>query len=115
MVYSKRVPIYKDTILGVKGDDYQFSSLMKNGHIDLIEASVKGIAMVTPAIKKGVLFMDFLDKRQPSNAIQARVVDWISGNYNYKMGVGKIKRIGGSIYQKEQHAMSFKPRNITGA
>jgi arsenite oxidase large subunit len=115
MVYSKRVPAYKDTILGVKGDDYQFSSLLKNGHIELLKASVTGIAIVTPAIKKGVLYMDFLDKRQPSNSMQARVVDWISGNYNYKIGVGKIKRLGGSIYQKEQHSMSFKPRNITGA
>tara|TARA_Y100000031_G_scaffold153185_1_gene197886 strand:- start:626 stop:3292 length:2667 start_codon:yes stop_codon:yes gene_type:complete len=112
MVYSERVPSQKHTILGVKGDDFQFSSLMKNGHIELSKGAVTAIAMVTPAIKKGVLFMNFLDKRQPSNAIQARVVDWISGNYNYKMGVGKIVRLGSSAYQKDQHSFSFAPRNI---
>ncbi len=113
MIWSDRVPAQKDTILGVKGSDFQFSSLLKNGHIELLKGSVKAIAMVTPAIKEGVLFMDFLDKRQPSNAIQSRVVDQISGNYNYKMGVGKIKKIGGSKYQKEFGEMTFAPRNIT--
>ncbi len=113
MVYSNRVPAHKNTILGVRGNDFQFASLMKNGHIELSKGAVTGIAIVTPAIKKGVLFMNFLDKRQPSNAVQARVVDWISGNYNYKMGVGKIVRLGGSAYQKDQHSFSFAPRNIT--
>ena len=69
--------------------------------------------MVTTGIKKGVLYGSFLDKRQPANALQARVVDWISGNYNYKMGVGKIKKIGPSAYQKDFHSFSFAPRNIT--
>ena len=86
---------------------------MERGQIELSKGAVTAIAMVTPAIKKGVLFMNFLDKRQPSNAIQARVVDQISGNYNYKMGVGKIVRLGGSAYQKDQHSFSFAPRNIT--
>jgi len=113
MVYSERVAAQKETILGVKGDDYQFSSLMERGQIELSKGAVTAIAMVTPAIKKGVLFMNFLDKRQPSNAIQARVVDQISGNYNFKMGVGKIVRLGGSAYQKDQHSFSFAPRNIT--
>ena len=113
MVYSERVAAQKETILGVKGDDFQFSSLMERGQIELSKGAVTAIAMVTPAIKKGVLFMNFLDKRQPSNAIQARVVDQISGNYNYKMGVGKIVRLGGSAYQKDQHSFSFAPRNIT--
>ncbi len=112
MIYSNRVPVHKDTILGVKGNDFQFASLLKNGHIKLDKGSVTGIAFVTPAIKKGVLYSNFLDKRQPSNAIQARVVDWISGNYNYKMGVGKIVRLGGSVYQRDLHSFSFAPRNI---
>lgn len=112
LLFSNRVAVFKDTILGVKDNDFQFSSLLKNGHIELQKASLTGIAMVTPAIKKGVVYGSFLDKRQPGNALQARVVDWISGNYNYKIGVGKIKRLGGSIYQRDFHSMSFAPRNI---
>ncbi len=113
MMYSSRVPEFKDTILGVHGNDFQFSSLLKNGHIGLMEAAVTAIAMVTPAVKRGVMFAYFLDKRQPSNALQGRVVDWISGNYNYKMGVAKVKKLSGSIYQRDMRAMSFAPRNIT--
>ncbi len=40
------------------------------------------------------------------------MVDNISGNYNYKLGVGKVKKIGESPYKKEFRRMSFAPRNI---
>lgn len=112
LMYSDRVPVFKDTILGVGGSDFQFTDLMKNGHIELHKASVKAIAMVTPAVKKGVLYSNFLDMRQPSNNMQARVVDNISGNYNYKMGVSKIKKLGESKYKKDFRSMSFAPRNV---
>lgn len=113
LLYSDRVPIFKDTILGVHGSDFQFSSLLKKGHIELQKGSVEVIAMVTPAIKKGVMFSNFLDKRYPSNNLQGRVVDNISGNYNYKMGVAKVKKLRASEYKKDMRFMSFTPRNIT--
>ena len=50
---------------------------------------------------------------QPANALQGRVVDWISGNYNYKMGVAKLKVIGESPYKHTFRSMSFAPRDIT--
>ena len=113
MIYCDRVPVHKDTLLGIEASDFQFTSLLEKGHIELQTAGITAIAMVTTGIKKGVLYGSFLDKRQPANALQARVVDWISGNYNYKMGVGKIKKIGPSAYQKDFHSFSFAPRNIT--
>ena len=112
MLYSDRVPGHMETILGIHGDDFQFSTLMKNGFIKLTKAAVTGVAMVTPAIKKGVMYTSFLDTRQPSNALMPRVVDQISGNYNYKLGVARIKKIGDSPYKKEFRTMSFAPRNI---
>ncbi|MDH5752794.1 MAG: arsenate reductase (azurin) large subunit [Deltaproteobacteria bacterium] len=113
LVYNERVPVFKDTILGVEGSDFEFSSILKNKHVELQKGSAKAVAIVTPAIKKGVMFSNFLDKRNPSNALQGRVVDWISGNYNYKMGVAKIKKIGASKYKNDMRFMSFAPRNIT--
>lgn len=112
MMYSDRVPNFKDTILGVGGDDFQFSSLMKKGHVELSKAAVTAVALVTPAVKKGVMYANMLDMRQPSNALTARVVDQISGNYNYKMGVAKVKKLGESKYKTEFRSMSFAPRNI---
>ena len=70
------------------------------------------VAIVTPAIKKGVGFMDFLHTRQPANALTGRVVDQISGNYNYKMGVGQVRRLGESPYKRQYRSMSFARRDI---
>jgi len=58
------------------------------------------------------MYSNMLDPRQPSNALTARVVDHISGNYNYKMGVAKVKKLGESKYKTEFWSMSFAPQNI---
>ena len=112
MIYSDRVPAQKATILGVEPDDFQFSKLMENGHIELSSAAITAVAMVTPAIKKGVLYTDFLHTRSPGNALAGRVVDWISGNYNYKMGIGRIRKMGVSPYKNTFRSMSFARRDI---
>ena len=112
MLHSDRVPSLKETALGIEGDDYSFSGQMRNGNVELSEAAVTAVAMVTRAIKKGVLYMDFLHTSQPANALEGRVVDWISGNYNYKMGVAKITKIGESPYKHTFRSMSFAPRDI---
>lgn len=70
------------------------------------------MAIVTPAVKRGMLYANMIDMRQPSNSLTARVVDNISGNYNYKMGVARIKKLGESKYKKEFRSFSFAPRNI---
>ncbi len=102
----------KNTILGVEGDDYSFSGQMKNGNVELSKAAVTGVAMVTRHIKKGMMYMDFLHTSQPANSLEGRIVDWISGNYNYKIGVARIKKIGESPYKHTFRSMSFAPRDI---
>ena len=111
MLFSDRVAAFKNTILGVHGDDFQFSTLMENGHIEL-RSCVTAVALVTPVVKQGVMYANMLDMRQPANSLSARVVDQISGNYNYKMGVAKVQRLGESKYKQEFRSMSFAPRNI---
>ena len=44
--------------------------------------------------------------------LQGRVPDQISGNYNYKMSVTRVKKVGESKYKKEFTHMSFAPRNV---
>ena len=107
------MPSLKETTLGVESADYSFSGQMKAGNVELTRAAVTGVAMVTRHIKKGIIYMDFLHTSQPANALQGRVVDWISGNYNYKMGVAKVKKIGESPYKHTFRSMSFAPRDIT--
>ncbi len=113
MVYSDRVPSLKETIVGVHGKDYSFSGQMEAGNVELTKAAVTGVAHVTRHIKKGVLYMDFLHTAQPANSLEGRVVDWVSGNYNYKLGVAKVKKIGESPYKTSFRSMSFAPRDIT--
>ena len=112
LVYSDRVPVHKDTVHGVGGNDFQFTELKKKGHIVLEKGAYEAVALVSTVIKQGVLYADALNTEQPSNAVQARVVDNISGNYNYKLGSAKIKKIGESEFKNEFEHMSFVPRNI---
>ncbi|MEL6775472.1 MAG: hypothetical protein AAFP23_11945, partial [Pseudomonadota bacterium] len=85
---------------------------LRNGHIELTRASITAVAIVTPAVKQGVGYMDFLHTAQPANALAGRVVDWISGNYNYKMGVGMVRKMGESQYKHTFRSMSFARRDI---
>lgn len=111
-VYSDRIPVQTDTIVGVEGSDFDFASLLKNGHIELTKASITAVAIVTPAVKENMGYMDFLHTAQPANALTGRVVDWISGNYNYKMGVGQVRKMGESPYKSQFRSMSFARRDI---
>ncbi|WP_299737311.1 arsenate reductase (azurin) large subunit [uncultured Roseobacter sp.] len=111
-VYSDRIPVQTDTIIGVEGSDFDFAELLKNGHIELTKASITAVAIVTPAVKENLGYMDFLHTSQPANALSGRVVDWISGNYNYKIGVGKLRKMGESPYKSQFRSMSFARRDI---
>jgi len=95
----------------VKG--LQFSDLLKKGHIKLSSASISATAIVTPATKQGVIYANFHDMKQAVNALTSSIPDNISGNYNYKMGVAKIKKVGKSEFKDDLRTMSFAPRNIS--
>ncbi len=113
MMYNERVPTFKDTILGVYKNHLQFDTLMKEGHIELGKGAVTAVAIVTPAIKKGVLFTNFLNMWQPTNSLQGAVVDIITGNYNYKLGIAKVRKLGESKYKSTFNSLSFVPRNLS--
>lgn len=111
-VFSDRIPVQKNTIIGVEASDFDFATLLNSGHVELTRASITAVAIVTPAVKENLGYMDFLHTAQPANALAGRVVDWISGNYNYKMGVGKVRKMGESPYKRQFRSMSFARRDI---
>ena len=55
MMFSDRVAAHKDTIIAVHNDHFQFSELMKLGHIELSKAAVTAVAIVIPHVKKCVM------------------------------------------------------------
>lgn len=111
-VFSDRIPVQKDFNLGVKSDDMWFSGLMKRGHIDVVSGEYKAVAMLTTAVKKGVLFSNFLDKREPSNSVAPRVPDPMTQNYRFKVASGNVEKIGESEYKSTFAQMSFKRRDV---
>ena len=112
MIESHRVPVQKDFNLGVKSDDMWFSGLMKRGHIKLVSGQFSAVAIVTPAIKPGVVYTNFLRMDSPANTITPRVVDPLSMNYRFKVASAKVKRIGESPFKHRFSQMSFKRRDI---
>ncbi|MFQ5625799.1 MAG: molybdopterin dinucleotide binding domain-containing protein, partial [Methyloligellaceae bacterium] len=111
-IESKRVPVQTDTNLGVKSGEMWFSGLMKRGHIKLESGQFTAVALVTPAVKKGVAFTEFNKENQPANVIAPRVPDPITQNYRFKMATAKIRKIGESPYKHRFDQMSLKRRDI---
>ena len=112
LAWNDKVPTWKDSNMGTNANDTKFGELMKRGHIKLTKASVTAVAIVTPAVKKGVSFMYFLHPSQPANSLAPKVVDPLTNQYHYKLGVGKVKKIGESPYKKDFRTMTFARRDI---
>jgi arsenite oxidase large subunit len=109
---SERIPVQKGGFIAETTSDASFSGLLKNGHIELTSARVEAVAIVTPAVRKGVSFMFFLHSKDPANSLVARVPDPITSNYRYKLGIGKVSKLGESEYKHSFTQMSFAPRTI---
>ncbi|MBI4512212.1 MAG: arsenate reductase (azurin) large subunit [Deltaproteobacteria bacterium] len=111
-VSCDRVPVQTGGFVGVKSKDLSFTELMKNGHIRLDRAEVDAVAVVMPVPRKGVAFMYFLDPRAAANSLTPRVPDPMTDNYRFKLGVGRITKIGESPHKHSFAQMTFKSREI---
>ena len=109
---SERVPVQTGGFIAPEVEDLTFSRLLEAGHIEFTTGSVSAVAVVTPAVRRGVSFMYFLDPNHPANSLVPRVPDPISNNYRFKLGVGRVKKIGESPYKDSFASMSFAPRTI---
>ncbi|MBI2379587.1 MAG: arsenate reductase (azurin) large subunit [Gammaproteobacteria bacterium] len=89
-----------------------FSALQKAGHIKHIHGDFRAVALVTDAIRPGVAFTYFLDTENPGNSLAPRVLDPVSQRYRFKLGVGRLKKLGESEYKNDFTRMSLAPRHI---
>lgn len=112
VIASDRVPVQKNIKIAVKSDDMWFSELMKRKQIEIVSGQFEAVAIVTDAIKKGVMFTNYLDKRNPANSITPRVPDPLSMNYRFKISSGSVRKIGETAYKHNFSQMSFKQRNL---
>ena len=95
----------------MRGDN-SFTGLMKNGHIRMSKASISAVAIVTPAVKKGVMAALKMDMSNSVNDLIPRVTDPFSNHYRFMLAVAKVKKIGESPYKRSFEAMSFARRDI---
>ena len=85
---------------------------MRDGHIRIGKGSFQAVAILTDAVKRGVTFTNALWMSQPANAVVPRVTDPITNHYRFKLGKGRVRKIGESPYKSSLENMSFLPRTI---
>lgn len=96
----------------VKSAEFSFTWLMENGHIRVGSGEVEAVAIVTEAVFPGLLFTNFLHPSSPANSLVHRVPDPITNRYRFKLGKGKIERLGESPYKNSFDKMSFAPQDV---
>ena len=96
---------------GVDDSDLSFEALRKAGHITSTRGSFSAVAIVSTAVRKGVTFAYFGFPGNPANAVVPRVPDPVTNRYRFKLGKGRIVRLGESPYKRSLTTMSFVPRN----
>ncbi len=112
---NDRLAVQVSGFMGIKSDDASFTGLMRDGHIRMTTGRAEAVAIVTDAIKPGVAFMHSLSSKakQMANSLVPAIPDPISGMYRYKLGIGKIRKIGESPYKNDDlERMSLAPRDI---
>jgi arsenite oxidase large subunit len=98
----------------VKGNDFSFTTLEKQGLIRTGRGEVQAVAIVTPDVRPGLLFTNFLHPSSPANSLVHRVPDPITNRYRFKLGKAQIENIGESPYKRSFEEMTFKRRTTTG-
>lgn len=111
-ITNNDVLIQKSGFIAVHDDDATYSKLEENGHIRIGRGEMKGVAIVTDAVRPGVLWTNALMPGSPANSLVHRVPDPITNRYRFKLGKGKIKKIGESPYKSDLTKMSFAPRTV---
>lgn len=111
-IVNDRVPSQTGGYWGVDDPDLSYTELKKRGLIRYTKASFQAVAIVTDGVKPGVAFTNFLWPGSPANSIVPRVVDPFTNNYRYKLGKGRVRKIGESPFKRDLSAMSFIPRTL---
>ncbi len=112
LITNDDVLIQKSGFIAVHSDEASFTKLAENGHIRIGRGEMKGVAIVTSAVRPGVLWTNALMPGSPANSLVHRVPDPITNRYRFKLGKGKIKKIGESPFKTDLTKMSFAPRTV---
>ena len=112
LVTNDDVLIQESGFVAVHHDEASFTKLMENGHIRIGRGEMKAVAIVTDAVRQGVLWTNALIPGSPANSLVHRVPDPITNRYRFKLGKGKIKKTGESPFKSDFTRLTFAPRTI---
>lgn len=112
LIQNDDVLIQTGGFVGVRSDDQTYTGLERAGLIRTGSGSFEAIAIVTTAIRRGVTFTNALNTTSPGNSVVHRVPDPITNRYRFKLGKGRVSRIGESKYKTDLTQMTFRPRDI---
>jgi len=86
--YSDRVAVQTGGFIHRRVEDAMYTGLLKNGHIEFKKASVELVAIVSEDVRPGTTFsICLINPKQAINALSPSVIDPLSGNYRFKLGV----------------------------
>jgi arsenite oxidase large subunit len=108
-------PLLEDAALNLPWSDIEqltYTKLKERGQIRTYSAEFEAVAIVTDAVRKGVAFTYFVLPESPANSLAPSVLDPISQRYRFKLGVGRLQKVGESPYKHDLMEMSFKSRTI---
>jgi arsenite oxidase large subunit len=111
-IENDNVLVQTGAYLGVDDNELTFTELRKAGHITSTTGSFNAVAIVTDAVRKGVTFAYFGFPGNPANSVVPRVPDPVTNRYRFKLGKGRVTKIGESPYKRSFTAMSFVPRTV---
>jgi arsenite oxidase large subunit len=93
-------------LVGVENDD------VVNQLGEVTKGSVTLIAYVTDEVAPGVTYTYAFYPGQHSNTVVPAVSDPVTGVYNYKIGKGRVRKLGSTPLKSLEGGMSFVPRSI---
>ncbi len=111
-VESDDVLVQTGGFVGVEDGDLSYTGLEAKGLIRRGRGYCEGVAVVTDAVLPGLLYTNALDTRSPANSLVHRVPDPITNAYRFKLGKGRVRKLGESPYKHTFEAMSFAPRTL---
>ncbi|MBI3706165.1 MAG: molybdopterin-dependent oxidoreductase [Proteobacteria bacterium] len=79
---------------------------------EVTKGSLSLVAYVTDEVAAGVGYTYSFYPGQNSNTIVPAVTDPVTGVYNYKIGKGRVRKIGETPLKQVDGGMSFVPRSI---
>ncbi len=111
-VVNDDVLVQTGGFVAVNSDDQSFTRLQERGLIRIGHGEFEAVAVVTEAIRPGVLWANTLHPGSPANSVVHRVPDPITNRYRFKLGKGRLQKLGESPYKHDLRRMSFALRTI---